>query len=220
MCCLLLLWSALQTCGDSCWEEASQCALLWVSVKAAVRFSIAGPPNNIQQATSACTTQGLSLSGCAVSMPCIIPTATEAPVSAEPASAVARLQDGMHQWLRDSKDLLQRHNKASPSEDVRAPSSSSQPSAAASGALDRPEHACLPFCSRLLLPINASLCNAALACCLCAVTRLASVRSVLSFMPLPEGPVSVSQRPRRVAACLLLSCTYEVGVCHPAASSL
>ena len=131
-----------------------------------------------------------------------------------------RSVDAMHQWLRDSKDLLQRHNKASPSEDVRAPSSSSQPSAAASGALARPEHACLPFCSRLLLPINASLCNAALACCLCAVTRLASVRSVLSFMPLPEGPVSVSQRPRRVAACLLLSCTYEVGVCHPAASSL
>eukprot|EP00891_Asterochloris_glomerata_P009032 jgi/Astpho2/9032/Aster-x1560 len=42
------------------------------------------------------------------------------------------VEDGMHQWLRDSKDLLQRHNKASPSEDVRAPSSSSQPSAAAS----------------------------------------------------------------------------------------
>ena len=56
----------------------------------------------------------------------------------------------MHQWLRDSKDLLQRHNKASPGEDALPPSSSSQASAAASGALACPENACLPFCLQLL----------------------------------------------------------------------
>ena len=124
----------------------------------------------------------------------------------------------MHQWLRDSRD---RHNKASPGDDVRPPPSSSQSSAAASGALACLDYARLLCCLQLLHHSVLISASQRLPAAWVQSSGWCLPGSALAWQLLQRGwSLCLKGTLGGFAAYLPLSCPYEASLCHLAASSL